>query len=443
MSKLPTDDFISCHDGHPDSKCRICTENNCNKNIYPSSRQYCYRCNSTTDVNCEEDPNVVQPCPIYDENDACVTQWIDGVTRRDCASEISCEGLGRQHCRICSGDACNHVSLASQYIGEPGMFTDLPLNCNQCSSIEECKLSNDALGVCTGNPKQTCTTVFNKDGDVVARGCSDSVDDFCSEEDNLCIDCKSNGCNSAKNESDFVDCIYCDAQNGDDCTFNVDAIKRTRKCHKGCMTALYPRTKEEHPVYELIRTCLDDKDLDDRNKCESSQDPKCKSCSGEKCNKDDLGKRKSCYQCKGDECQLAEPKTCRAVMDNDQCFQQWDEKGSLVELGCKSKYDPAEVDILLKGKYLWLCDDDNCNDIENIPKSQTCVICNSKTDANCAIKPSSVKAYTTCARTPYTQCYSRVLDSKYSQNILLIRELMFLYYDFLQMVTPNVIVCPI
>lgn len=414
MSSLSNENFISCHDGNPDSKCRICTDNNCNKSIYPSNRQICYRCDSSSDPNCENEPNVLQACPIYHTFDGCVTQWVDGITRRGCASEMDCNDLGRKNCRSCSGNGCNDINLASHDIGKVGIFTDLPLSCYTCNGTENCSSSIGALAVCTGNIEQTCTTVFDEEGNVIARGCSDSFENTCVSEGRLCYDCKSNGCNLAKSESEFVECVFCDADEDEDCSFNVDSVKRTRKCYKSCMTALYPRTKDEGPVYELIRTCLDDKDLDDRNSCEASQDPKCKSCSGEKCNTDELGTRKSCYQCIGDECQDLKPQTCRAVMDHDQCFVQWDETGSIIEMGCKSKYDPDEVNTLLKAKQLWLCDEDNCNHFDNLPAAQTCVLCNSKTDSKCAINPNDVETATTCAKMPYTHCYSRVLESKCS-----------------------------
>ena len=413
LSSLPTDVFISCNDGHPDSKCKVCTDNNCNKNIYPSNRQRCYRCDSSSDPNCEDEPNTLQACPIYQTSDGCVTQWVDGITRRGCSSEMTCKDLGRKNCRTCSGIGCNDIDLASQDIGKLGMFTGLPLTCYRCNGIESCSSSLGALDVCTGNIEQTCVTAFDEDGNVVARGCSDSLESTCQSDGKLCFDCKSNACNLARNENEFIDCISCDAENDKDCTFNVGSVKRSRKCYKTCMTALYPRTQDENPVYELVRTCLDDKDLDDRNICETSQDPKCKSCSGEKCNTDDLGSRKSCYQCKGDECQDPKQQTCRAVMDHDQCFVQWDETSSIVEMGCKSKYDPEEVNILLKAQQLWLCDEDNCNHFDNLPKAQRCLLCNSRTDSKCSTNPSEVKSTTNCAKEPYTQCYSRVFESKW------------------------------
>lgn len=413
MNNLPLDAFKACQDGDKDSTCRICTESECNKNVYPSNRQQCYRCDSLADSNCESAPSTIQACPVFTQGDACITQWIDGITRRGCASEISCQGLSRKNCRTCSDSGCNNVNLAEEDIGPVGIFTALPLNCYHCNGTEDCQESNGYFNVCQGNNQQTCTVAFNDDGSVIGRGCSDTLDQLCGGEGNLCYDCKSNGCNFARNEADYVDCIYCDAKDGDDCTFNVEAISSTRKCHKACMTALYPRTSDEEPVYELTRTCLDDKDLDDRNSCEASTDPKCKACSGAECNKDNLGSRKSCYQCRGDDCQDPATQTCRAVMDNDQCFVQWDEAGSLVEMGCKSQYDPQDVLTLVTAKLLWLCDADNCNHYDNLPQSQACTLCNSLTDSECATNPSAVQSKTTCGTLPYSQCYSRVLESEF------------------------------
>lgn len=410
---MPTEIFVACNTGDPDSNCRICAENECNKNIYPSSRQQCHRCNSLIDVNCEGEPNSVQPCPLFVKNDACVTQWVDGVTRRDCATELNCDGLNRKNCRQCSEFGCNDINLANEDIGKVGVFADLPLTCYHCNGTEECQQSIGNLNVCTNNIHQTCTVVFNTEGNVIQRGCSDIVDHVCTEAGNVCYDCKSTGCNTAKKELDYINCIFCDSQSDVECTFNANNITRTRKCQGGCMTALYPRTKDDVPVYELMRTCLDDKNLDDRLSCEAKEDPQCKSCSEENCNKDQVGLHKSCYQCIGNECQNAQAQLCRSVMNNDQCFVQFDESGSVIELGCKSKYDPSEVVTLVTAKLLWLCDDDNCNHIDNLPQSQSCTLCNSLSDTECSTNPEHVVSYTTCNSLPYSHCYSRILQSKF------------------------------
>lgn len=416
LYNLPLDDFISCNNGNPDSKCRICADSDCNKNVYPSSRQQCYRCDSLTDPNCENEPSAIQACPVYVENDTCISQWVEGITRRGCASELSCDGLNRKNCRQCLDNGCNDVNLANEDIGKIGMFTDLPLSCYHCKGIDECQESTGVFNVCLGDEQQTCTVAFNDEGIVVQRGCSESVDQVCMDTGNICFDCKSPGCNSASNEDDYINCIYCDSQDGDDCIFDPHSITRTRKCHKSCMATLYARTKDENPVYELIRTCLDDKALDDRISCESNDDPKCMACTEENCNTHDVGQRKSCYQCKGDECQNPQTQTCRAVMENDQCFVQFDETGSIVELGCKSAYDPPEVVTLVTAKLLWLCDEDNCNHIDNVPQSQTCTLCNSATDEKCATTPKAIESFTSCVSLPYSQCYSRILSSTLINN---------------------------
>uniref|UniRef100_A0A1I8NLT5 DUF753 domain-containing protein n=1 Tax=Stomoxys calcitrans TaxID=35570 RepID=A0A1I8NLT5_STOCA len=416
LYNLPLDDFVSCNKGDADPKCRICANDECNKNIFPSSRQQCFRCDSSSDVKCEGSPDLIQPCPIFHEEDACVTQWFDGVTRRDCASELTCEGLGHKNCRQCSGNACNNINLANEDIGNVGVFTDLPLSCYHCNGTEECRESKGYIWVCAGNNDQTCSVAFDADGNVIQRGCSDLVDSACEGDDHTCFECKSNGCNVATTQAEYTECLFCDSQEGDDCVFNADVITRTRKCHKQCMTALYARTKDENPAYELMRTCLDDKDLDDRDACDSANDPSCTACTGDKCNKNEVGTRKSCYQCKGDECQTAEPKTCRAIMDHDQCFVQFDEAGSIVELGCKSKYDPPEIVTLVSAQFLWLCDADNCNHFDNLPKSQTCKVCNSVSDAACATNPDAVMSSTNCNSMPYSQCYTRVLASGHTER---------------------------
>ncbi|TMW41974.1 hypothetical protein DOY81_012950 [Sarcophaga bullata] len=59
---------------------------------------------------------------------------------------------------------------------------------------------------------------------------------------------------------------------------------KTRKCHKSCMVALYPRTSANDPSYEVSRSCLDDLDLDDRVACANGERELCKACDGSLCN---------------------------------------------------------------------------------------------------------------------------------------------------------------
>ncbi|CAD7013300.1 unnamed protein product [Ceratitis capitata] len=420
ISTLNNTEFLSCHEGTPGEFCRICTESNCNANIYPSSRQRCYRCNSADDPSCEKEPSTSTVCPLFDEDDYCVTKLIDGVVHRGCATELQCEGgVTSKTCRTCEDNSCNDYVFEEYPIGNPGYFQVLPLNCYRCNGTEEC--GGSSLGnirKCEGNILQTCTTVFNQtSGGVIGRGCSDTWLAECDADESKCYDCKSNGCNVAKNEEDYIDCIFCDAQTDERCLTDVDRITSTRKCYKSCVTALYNRTDDATPVRELLRSCLDDMDLDDREICTSGGDSSCVACDTENCNTAEVGERISCYQCVGDECQEPVAKTCRAVTEGDQCFVEYDETGSIVELGCKSKYDPAEVKLRIIAKQLWLCDGENCNSIDGLPaERQVCTICSSLTDQNCAIAPSKVTAQTTCAKRPYNQCYSRLLSDGHTER---------------------------
>ncbi|XP_037949168.1 uncharacterized protein LOC119680432 [Teleopsis dalmanni] len=415
LSSLQNIDFLDCLEGLNGVICKVCTESNCNRALYPSGRQQCYRCNSVTDSNCEDAPSTTQACPLYDPNDSCVTKIVNDVTYRGCGTELNCNDASYKSCRSCESNNCNTLNLINEVIGDPGMFQELPLNCYQCNGTDDC-LTTLRLNVCENNKLQTCTVEFNKNGAVVARGCSDKFKDACESAGNTCYDCKSNGCNTAKEKSDYVDCIFCDSQKNNDCIFDLSTVHRTRKCNKGCMTALYPRTNDAEPPYELIRTCLDDMDLDDRNVCENGNDLNCKSCSDGNCNNDDLGERKSCYHCEGDNCQDPKQQICRAVMEHDQCFVAFDETRSIVEMGCKSSYDPEDVKILLMAKRMWLCEDDNCNTINNVPTAKACAICNSRTDKNCAIAPDKVTSKTTCSSAPYTQCYTRLVSNGHTER---------------------------
>ncbi|XP_049306648.1 uncharacterized protein LOC105222439 [Bactrocera dorsalis] len=420
ISTLNSTEFLSCHEGTPGEYCRICAQSNCNVNIYPSNRQRCYRCNSLDDPECANNPDnsTYSACPLYDSNDVCVSKLIGGIVYRGCGTELQCDGgINSKTCRSCDDSYCNDYIFTEYPIGDPGIFQELPLNCYNCNGTEECSGSLGNVRKCLNNDYQTCTSVFNAtNGQVIGRGCSDTWAETCADDDHQCYDCKSNGCNVATTTDDYIECIFCDAQFDENCLTDVSKIVQTRACYKSCVTTLYNRTNDDTPVRELIRTCLDDMDLDDREICADDKDENCKACNYEYCNTDVVGERISCYQCMGDECQSPVAKTCRAVTEGDQCFVEYDETRSIVEMGCKSKYDPAEVKELIIAKRLWLCDGENCNTIDATPVSQTCTICNSITDADCAIAPQTVTSQTTCARSPYTQCYSRVLSDGHTER---------------------------
>lgn len=366
-----------------------------------------------------------------------MTKVVGGVTSRGCGSELACGALGRKDCRSCFGANCNTVDLIDEHIGDPGLWQGLPINCYTCEG-EDCVISTGLVQSCGNNKLQTCTTVFSQEGKVVARGCSDLVATgygaYCDASPSDCLECKSSGCNLAVSKADYVDCIFCDAQTNANCTVNVEDVSRTRKCYKTCMTALYPRTTDADPPYDLTRTCLDDKDFDEREKCEA--DAFCRSCSGAACNTQLVPEvRNTCYYCKGDSCQLPTVSACHSYTSQEQCFILFDEVGTAIEMGCKSDYNPIDVRSLLLSKKLFLCNEDNCNALENLPPTRSCRLCNSRTDQFCATDPRNVASSTSCNQLPITDCYTRVLDGELMTILHFYR---FLWGFSFQMDTLNV-----
>lgn len=303
------------------------------------------------------------------------------------------------------------VDLASSNIGYPGKWQGVPINCYSCEGWECQTLSLGVIGKCENNNKQNCATVFAANGTVIQRGCSDVIYNserlsYCDKNPSLCKFCKSSGCNTAISINDYVDCIFCDGSVDSDCIFYPETKTHTRSCHKNCMTALYPRTNEDNPAYELSRSCLDDLDLDDREQCQSGIRANCKSCSEDKCNNVIVPEtRLKCNVCHGNECEEYISAQCTSYRENDKCFTLFDEESNIQGMGCASDLDNSFISS--NRRNLLLCEGDNCNDVLNLPQPPSCRWCSSDNDPDCASSPSTTTA-TVCHLYPNTECYMAV-----------------------------------
>lgn len=418
MSDVNDDVFGNCTSGSS-STCEVCTSNDCNSKIYPEGRRSCVQCDSALFPACEDNASSFgNICPLYSENDSCVTKLEGDRTIRGCASDFTCDTSNQDTCRICSsGDNCNTVNLLEGYVGEPGKWQGLPLNCYSCEG-EECNSGNGPIGKCEGNNLQTCTTVFGANGAVVRRGCSDAVTathgEYCDENSDKCLACKSNGCNTAQSLTDYVDCYFCDSADSSSCSINfVAGSTKTRKCHKSCMVALYPRSSSSDPAYELVRSCLDDKDLDQRESCASGEEEHCKACEGSRCNTMSVpSERFECFKCTDDDCEDMESQQCSAHHPNDQCYVLYNNESSIISMGCRSEYEIDAVTELIKQKLMLVCDGKNCNAPQSVPTPKSCSVCNSEENPWCATNPNLVGNVERCSTLPYTECYTRVNASK-------------------------------
>lgn len=409
---------MDCLDGKS-SKCYTCTADNCNENnVFPEGRLQCHQCDSRDDATCTDSPNFLAICPVYAENDNCVSTYHKGVTKRGCASSLKCDNpKDRKTCKYCSENGCNTVNLENANSASvPGLWQPLPLTCYSCDNEEDCN-ENAVFKPCFGeNPEQSCMTVFSDVFSVLQRGCSDAVldnyDEYCNRNPDSCVSCNSNGCNDGESLVDYIDCVTCDSHINPDCVLNVNNIKRRRSCHGSCMTALFPLGENRRDVYALSRSCADDKDLDDFEICAAGKDPFCVQCDEENCNVASLPQhRHQCYTCEGDMCQDPTSQLCPYYMEKEQCYMQFDEQHSLVAMGCYSQFDTLEGYNLQKEKRLLLCSGKNCNNLDELPPSQQCVLCNSRSDSNCAVAPNNIKGDTQCTTLPHTSCYTRITEN--------------------------------
>ncbi|EDW00880.1 GH20775 [Drosophila grimshawi] len=418
LSDVESTDFYDCLMGNS-AKCQTCTGSNCNGlTVFPADRRLCHQCDSASDPLCASAPSSSAVCPIYDEKESCVTTLVNDITHRGCGSSLSCSDPSDSNtCRICSDNACNTIDLNRLNIhGSPGIWQQTPISCLTCANAEECKSGSGQLEKCSGN--DNCATVFDATGDVVtSRGCYNALDtsasSYCDSQPDNCPRCNSNGCNVADSLNSYVECLVCDSSADPNCVNDVSKIHRTRQCNAACMSAFRPLFGEEtsNPSYALVRNCNDDLEEEDRTSCGTEANKHCASCTDAMCNKDDLvAERHSCLICRGDDCQDPQPASCANYRETDECFIQFDEQRSIVAHGCLSEYSHEDIHELQRSKRLLTCKDDNCNTLDLIQEPQTCVLCSSRTDLNCADNPGGVNSETSCLISGLPECYSRVLQ---------------------------------
>lgn len=403
VGELDLENYKNCLGG---LLCDVCEGENCNKNPYPETRLECLVCNSASDVSCVASPANVEVCPVFNEIQVCVSKVtsVNSIVR-GCSEQVKCESDTIYDCELCSSNSCNNAKLFNlRSVGKPGAWQDLPLSCYACEG-EACTTS-DNKNTCTSNPEQNCVTVFEQDK-VVSRGCSDVVYekhiDHCRNNPGSCHECKSNDCNSVTSKTSLTTCITCESSIDSNCAEHPESVTVTRQCHGKCMTALHPLTSGPNPAYEVVRSCLNDKESTDANAC---NDAKCKACEGESCNTEILEiNGLSCNHCIGD-CEEYEPKKCNLFKENDKCFMRFDNTSSVVEMGCASKF--TEEELTSGARDFFICDGENCNDYSALPNVNYCVSCNSNDDEICATNPDKVTKAVGCGAPPHTSCFHRV-----------------------------------
>lgn len=253
-------------------------------------------------------------------------------------------------------------------------------------------------------------TVFDLTDNVQYRGCSDNVrnymDLYCRKNPEYCFECKSNQCNDAWHRNEYKDCVFCDSRKDIRCNIAPNSTDlATRKCKGNCMTTLI-----EDNQY-VMRSCLDDKDLQEHSKCVSNNpDADCISCQDENCNNlvypED---RLKCYHCDSIEsCRKSELQLCTNYNKADKCFAKFSEN-QIEKMGCVSMLNNNELDEWSSQHQLFTCEGDACNKDIPVIAPESCIKCDSKDDPKCAQNPSEVMSKELC---PYSidKCITKLTN---------------------------------
>lgn len=376
--------------------------------IFPADRLLCYSCSSADDSTCESDPSRTSACLWVNDEETCQTSLANNVTTRGCSSSVACDGNDYRNCRSCNGSECNAIDLANRVDdGQHGLFQTLPLKCHTCEG-EHCLASLGPSTQCTLNPEQDCKTVFNLDGQTVRRrGCADDVDDYedryCRQHPELCFVCKSNECNDAWELTDYTSCVYCNSETDDQCvTYPQSAELGTRQCQGKCLVALLDNK-------ELLRSCLDDKELYDQSACSSDESgSSCAACTDGNCNTFAYpADRLSCHVCTGSDCSSSRSESCRAYDQQDFCFAKYNGQGGVQLMGCASGQNSSDLEAWRSSNTLYECSGKDCNELRYLPESELCVSCDSSKTPDCAQSPTDVSIFVTC-HAPLASCVTRL-----------------------------------
>lgn len=367
----------------------------------------CYSCTSADDSTCESDPSYTLACPWVSETETCKTFLAGNVTTRGCSSSVECDSSDFRNCRSCSGSECNAIDLANRMDdGWHGAYQTLPLKCHSCAG-KHCLSSLGPAVTCTLNSQQDCKIVFDADGVTVRRrGCSDDVDDYedryCRKNPELCFSCKSNECNDAWAASEFVSCTFCNSANNETCiTDPTETGLGKRHCKGQCLVALSGE--------DLVRSCLDDKELYDRSDCTTDESgTNCASCSGAGCNTFSYpADRLSCHSCADATCSSSKAQACLAYRKEDYCFAKYGTNGAVELMGCASSQNSSSLEEWQEENKLFSCQGSECNDLSRLPNEGECLSCDSSKSLECAQDPTAVTSSITC-HAPNSECITRL-----------------------------------
>ncbi|XP_037819821.1 uncharacterized protein LOC119609175 [Lucilia sericata] len=224
MSIVDSVTYRGCSDSTPTSGAtykKSCSENLCNKGVYPPGRLKCYQCSGQ---QCNRVIGKPHPCPNHQEDDEC---YIDAIEidqiYRGCRSNTNHTVSTRAI--FCDYNGCNNAPASSK------------LKCAQCDSKLSRGCKRDLVhnhnitqyDTCEMDVKinvnSSCFIYHNMDR--VLRGCSDLMPEEVKKNMNRTLMCSGpDFCNTGNLETQ--QCLQCNSERGDDnCRFDTTKVATT------------------------------------------------------------------------------------------------------------------------------------------------------------------------------------------------------------------------
>lgn len=263
--------------------CSACTDNYCNRIIFPITRLQCNSCSGTTDACFNEITGLAlrRVCDNYIiTGDTCFTA-VDGqrTVHRGCRSDggVGEAACAAGNCVACFAAGCNSVAARA----------NAQLSCITCAT-------ND-LACAWGFPATEATTCVNQvymgesesclvrtmfDGSV-QRGCYLDIFGNCAANDDTCELCTGNACN--RRSFNAHTCYQCRSANEESCRTRVEEDLEPQVCNgiyqrladQGC----YTLTQDSGHV---VRGCLHNLDTQLLADCRAGD--RCEVCGEDGCN---------------------------------------------------------------------------------------------------------------------------------------------------------------
>ncbi|XP_055679724.1 uncharacterized protein LOC129787909 isoform X3 [Lutzomyia longipalpis] len=292
----------------PSNNCQICSNNNCNSNIFPSDRITCHQCND--EENCYMDMtsigNVAYPCRNYALDDQCYTVLEGSVVYRGCLSDrtlekATCDAAG-DLCYKCSEQGCN-----SEAVEVPPEPTER-IWCHQCrgNSTSDCAYhqpwTNSAPCTAELKPGEREKCFVGRYGLDTVRGCTGDDfpelfgDKFCDVLE--CLVCNDWHCNYHSRAEQR--CVQC-SSSIDDGDYREECLNEPEKVYswycpvndyfsieeKGCYSMRIETFVNGKTHSYVKRGCKYHMERDPR--CYDDADKSCIICEGDGCNTHDVG----------------------------------------------------------------------------------------------------------------------------------------------------------